>query len=102
MVKEWNQRIAENSLRPHPAYSQTYIHPDASVQHCVIDDTDGPVFIDRDVRILLGARIKGPIVILEGSLVKMSSELYSGTTFVIKNILNGKLKNLIINKCCIY
>jgi|GEM_PF-1352567 len=97
MVKEWNQRIAENSLRPHPAYSQTYIHPDARVQHCVIDDTDGPVFIDRDVRILPGARIKGPIVILEGSLVKMSSELYPGSTFGKNTTLNGEIKNVIIH-----
>src|SRR5690625_5866259 len=44
-----------------------------------------------------GEKYKGPIVILEGSLVKMSSELYPGSTFGKNTTLNGEIKNVIIH-----
>lgn len=97
ILEEWNHGIAEELFHPHPAYNQTFIHPDAQVGHCFIDDSEGPVYIGRNVRILPGARIKGPVVILEGSLVKMSSELYPGSTFGRYTTLNGEIKNVIIH-----
>lgn len=97
ITEDWNRGTAEGKITSDPAFSQTYIHPSAKAGTAVIDDTDGPVFIGPGVTILPGARIKGPVVFLEGCLVKMSSELYPGSTFGRHTTLNGEIKNVIIH-----
>lgn len=97
ILHEWNQKTAADTIKTTPEYSRTFIHPKARVSSCIIDDSEGPVFIDRGVTVMAGARIKGPIVFLEGALVKMNSELYPGSTFGRHTTLNGEIKNVIIH-----
>jgi len=47
---------------------------------CFIDATDGPVFIDRNARIMSHTLIQGPCYIGENSLVKAHSGIYHNTS----------------------
>ncbi len=62
-----------------------------------IDEHQGPVLLAPDVHILPGARIMGPVVLMEGSVVKMGAELYPGSTFGPFTVINGEIKNSIIH-----
>lgn len=86
------------ALAPHKDFSATFIHPEAQVGPCYIDDAQGPVYIGAGVKILPGARIMGPVAILEGAVAKMGCELYPGSTFGAFTTLNGEMKNVILHE----
>lgn len=46
----------------------------------VIDASDGPVCVGRDVEILPGAVLRGPTAVGDGSVVKAQAKIYGGTT----------------------
>lgn len=90
--------LERGALTPHKDFSATFVHPEAQVSPCYIDDAQGPVYIGAGVKILPGAKIMGPVAFLEGAVVKMGSELYPGSTFGAFTTLNGEMKNVILHE----
>lgn len=61
----------------HPVYAEE----GARADHCIIDTTEGPVYLGRNSRVLPGAYLKGPLALCECSLIKVGAKIYGGCTF---------------------
>ena len=72
-----------------------YIADNVKLEHCYINTTDGPVYIDENAIIMDGAMLRGPIYIGKNSVVKMGATLYGGTSIGHHCIIGGEVKNSI-------
>ena len=98
IVKDFETVIKTDSRFKHPIFRNSIIHPSVSIQDVVIDDRQGPVLIGAGATILPGARILGPVVILEKAVVKMGAELYPGTVVGPHSVVSGEIKNSVIHE----
>ena len=57
---------------------------------------DGPVYLGKNALVMEGACIRGPVAILEGSMVKMGAQIYQGTTIGKFSVAGGEIKNSIL------
>ncbi|MEP7163602.1 MAG: putative sugar nucleotidyl transferase [Ferruginibacter sp.] len=73
-----------------------FIGENAVVEHCIINASTGPVYIDKDVSIMEGNMIRGPFAICEGAVLKMGSRVYGGTTIGPYCMAGGEIKNSIM------
>lgn len=66
------------------------------IEPCYINTEDGPVYIGKDVLIMGGSQLRGPLAILDGAVVKMGSQLYGGTSIGRHCVVGGEIKNSVI------
>ncbi len=76
--------------------SNIFIEDGATVEHSIINASNGPVYIGKDVTIMEGNLIRGPFAICEGSVLKMGSKIYGATTIGPFSIAGGEIKNTMI------
>ena len=72
------------------------IEESAKLEPCYINTDDGPVYIGKNVLIMGGSQLRGPLAILEGSVVKMGAQIYGGTTIGKFCVAGGEIKNTIM------
>ncbi len=72
-----------------------YLRGKQQIHKAVFDLTEGPVFLDDDVKILPGSYIKGPAAVLGGSMVKAGTRIYNGTTLGPWTKVGGEIKNVL-------
>lgn len=58
-----------------------YAGEGARADHCLIDTTEGPVYLGRNSRVMPGAYLKGPLALCDNSLIKVGAKIYGGCTF---------------------
>jgi UDP-N-acetylglucosamine diphosphorylase/glucosamine-1-phosphate N-acetyltransferase len=58
---------------------QLFIEPGASIEACIINTTNGPVYIGSDTVVMEGSMLRGPIGLCEGVIVKMGAKIYGPT-----------------------
>jgi UDP-N-acetylglucosamine diphosphorylase/glucosamine-1-phosphate N-acetyltransferase len=73
-----------------------FIEEDASVEHCILNASTGPLYIGKNAKIMEGSMIRGPFVLCENSVVKMGSKIYGATTIGKNCIVGGEVKNSVI------
>lgn len=49
------------------------------MEACTINTTTGPVYIGKNVEIMEGCLLRGPIAILDGAVIKMGAKIYGPT-----------------------
>jgi UDP-N-acetylglucosamine diphosphorylase/glucosamine-1-phosphate N-acetyltransferase len=106
---EWNGRALKNDFElmvsgsnsaPLPGSvkvsgnHQLFVVHGAKLEHCYINTTDGPVYISKDVFVMDGAMLRGPLFLGEGTVVKMGASIYGGT-YGSYCTLGGELKNAV-------
>ncbi len=103
-IKSDIQRLNEEptSFRKHENISLTgsgsvYIQDGAQLEHCYLNTSDGPIFIDEDATIMEGAMLRGPLYIGKSTVVKMGTTLYQGTSVGDFSVVGGEIKNTIIH-----
>jgi UDP-N-acetylglucosamine diphosphorylase/glucosamine-1-phosphate N-acetyltransferase len=69
------------------------IEEGVKIEPCYINTDDGPVYIGKDVFIMGGSQLRGPLALLEGSVVKMGAQIYGGTTIGRHCVVGGEIKN---------
>lgn len=74
-----------------------FVSPTANIEHCTINLSDGPVFIDDNATIMDGAMLRGPIYIGKNSVVKMGATIYGGTSIGNDCVVAGEIKNSIFH-----
>ncbi len=74
-----------------------YISKTAVLEHCTINTTEGPVFVDDGVKVMDGSMLRGPLYIGADSLVKMGTTLYGGTSIGKHCVIGGEVKNCIVH-----
>lgn len=73
-----------------------YIEQEAKVVGCVLDATDGPIYIGKKSALMPGTCIKGPFVMGINSVVKMGAKIYGATSIGNNCLVGGEIKNSII------
>lgn len=73
-----------------------FIAPGATVEHCILNAADGPVYIDKDATVMEGSMLRGPVAIGQGAVVKMGTKIYGATTIGPHCIAGGEIKNSIL------
>ena len=74
-----------------------FVEEGAILENCILNASEGPIYIAKNSKIMDGAILRGPIFIDEGSIVKMGSTIYGGTSIGKKCVVGGEIKNSIIN-----
>ncbi len=72
-----------------------YISPESSVDSVFIDASEGPVYIEKSVKIMPYSYIKGPVAIMEGSVIKAGTRIYNGTRVGPVCKMGGEVKNVL-------
>jgi UDP-N-acetylglucosamine diphosphorylase/glucosamine-1-phosphate N-acetyltransferase len=70
-----------------------FIEKGAIVEHCVLNASEGPIYISKNSLIMEGAAIRGPFSCGEGVVVKMNSRIYGATTIGPYCTVGGEIKN---------
>ena len=76
--------------------SQIFMEQGAKVEHCILNASAGPVYIGKNVEIMEGSMIRGPVALCEGSVVKMGTKIYGATTIGPHCTVGGELKNVMM------
>lgn len=72
-----------------------FVEEGARAEYCTINAAAGPVYIGRNVEIMEGTIIRGPVAICDGAVIKMGAKIYGGTTIGPNCIVGGEIKNSI-------
>lgn len=74
-----------------------FIHPDAIVNHCVLNATTGPIYIGKNAEIMEGSLVRGPFALGEYSTLKMGAKIYGATSIGKHCRVGGEVNNSVIN-----
>ncbi len=91
----------KNASRLNPYVTQIneqhiFIEENAEIGACILNATDGPIYISSTAKILDGACLRGPLFIGENSLVKMGAKIYGATSIGKNCMVGGEIKNSVI------
>ena len=76
--------------------SQIFIESGASVEHCLLNTTTGPIYIGKNAVVMEGTAIRGPFAMGEASVLKMNSRIYGATSLGPYCSGGGEIKNSIM------
>lgn len=57
-----------------------FLEAGAKMEGCIVNTTDGPVYIGKDAEVMEGCLLRGPISVGEGAVLKMGARIYGPTT----------------------
>ncbi|ULQ53895.1 putative sugar nucleotidyl transferase [Flavihumibacter fluvii] len=75
---------------------KVFLEEGARLEYCIINASVGPVYIGKDALIMEGSMLRGPVAILENSVVKMGTKLYGATTIGPFCVAGGEIKNVVM------
>ena len=75
---------------------QIFVEEGAEVECCILNAETGPIYIGKDVKILEGTMLRGPIAFCEGTMVKMGAKIYGASTFGPFSKVGGEINNAVI------
>jgi UDP-N-acetylglucosamine diphosphorylase / glucose-1-phosphate thymidylyltransferase / UDP-N-acetylgalactosamine diphosphorylase / glucosamine-1-phosphate N-acetyltransferase / galactosamine-1-phosphate N-acetyltransferase len=78
------------------APEQIFIEPGARLQHCVLNASNGPIYIAKSAELMEGCLLRGPVAIGEGAVLKMGTKVYGATTIGKFCVAGGEIKNSIL------
>ena len=70
-----------------------YIEEGAKLHHCILNTTDGPIYIGKNAEIMEGSMIRGPFAMLNNSVLKMGAKIYGATTIGPYCKVGGEVNN---------
>lgn len=76
--------------------ARIFIEKGARVEHCILNATEGPIYIGNGANVMEGSLLRGPIAIGEGATVKMGTRIYGATTIGPGCTVGGELKNCVL------
>src|SRR5690554_5014236 len=74
-----------------------FIHPNAIVNHCVLNATTGPIYIGKNAEIMEGSLIRGPFALGDYSTLKMGAKIYGATSVGKHCKVGGEVNNVVIH-----
>ncbi|MFT5581294.1 MAG: UDP-N-acetylglucosamine diphosphorylase/glucosamine-1-phosphate N-acetyltransferase [Psychromonas sp.] len=73
--------------------SLLFIEDGAKAEACVLNTTDGPIFLAKNSEIMEGSLVRGPFSLGEKSTLKMGSKIYGGTSIAKHCKVGGEVGN---------
>lgn len=77
--------------------SNIFLELGASVSHCIINASAGPVYIGKNATVMEGCLIRGPFALCEGAVLKMGAKVYGATTIGPFSNACGEIKNSVVS-----
>ena len=74
---------------------QIFIEEGAILPLCVLNATNGPIYIGKDAEIMEGSMVRGPFALCENSVLKMGSKIYGPTTIGPHSKVGGEVNNAV-------
>lgn len=74
-----------------------FIEDGCTIEGCIINANDGPVYISKNCIVMEGSCIRGPFFAGGNSVIKMGTKIYGATSIGKKCTVGGELKNVIIH-----
>jgi len=99
---DFEQITKRRETLPVPSFARVigrenvFIEEGAEVSICMINATEGPVYIGKDAKIMEGCLIRGPFVLGENSVLKMGAKIYGGTTLGPHCKVGGEVNNVVM------
>jgi len=72
-----------------------FIEQGAEISPCILNASNGPIYIGKNAKILDGSMLRGPIAILDHAVVKMGAKIYGGTTIGPYCKVGGEISNVV-------
>ena len=85
-IKKSNVKIGNGAI---------YIENGAKLNNCILNTTNGPIFIGKDSEIMEGSMIRGPFAICNNSVIKMGAKIYENTTVGPFCKVGGEINNVV-------
>jgi UDP-N-acetylglucosamine diphosphorylase/glucosamine-1-phosphate N-acetyltransferase len=76
--------------------AQIFIEAGVKMEHCIINASEGPVYIGKNALVMEGSMLRGPVAICEGAVVKMGTKIYGATTVGPFCTVGGEIKNSVL------
>ena len=92
--KKKSQRVSKTNKLINA--SGTFIEKGATVEHSILNASEGPIYIAKDALVMEGCLLRGPLAIGEGAVVKMGAKIYGATTIGPKCVAGGEIKNSVM------
>lgn len=73
-----------------------FIEEGAKVQCCILNATEGPIYLGKNSEIMEGSVIRGPFALCEGAVVKLATKVYGATTVGPESRIGGEVNNSVI------
>jgi len=73
-----------------------FVEEGAVLNQCILNASNGPIYIGKNAEIMEGATIRGPFSLGENSVVKMGARIYGATTIGPYCTVGGEIKNSVI------
>jgi UDP-N-acetylglucosamine diphosphorylase/glucosamine-1-phosphate N-acetyltransferase len=74
---------------------QIFIEDGAVLNGVTLNSNEGPIYIQKNTEIMEGSNIRGPFVLMEGSIIKMGAKIYGATTIGPFCKVGGELGNVV-------
>ncbi len=78
------------------AAENIFIEEGATLLHCFLNASDGPIYISKGTQIMEGSMIRGPFFAGENTVVKMGAKIYGATTLGPACVVGGEMKNVVM------
>tara|TARA_Y100001968_G_scaffold332691_1_gene391839 strand:+ start:1214 stop:2365 length:1152 start_codon:yes stop_codon:yes gene_type:complete len=72
-----------------------FIEKGASIEHSILNATEGPIYIGKDAVIMEGSMIRGPFALCNNAVVKMGAKVYGSTTIGPFSKIGGEVNNVV-------
>lgn len=80
LTKGRNSQPISPTNRVLGAEALVFIEEGASVECCILNATDGPIYIGAGAQVMEGSMLRGPVSIGNQAIVKMGARIYGPTT----------------------
>jgi UDP-N-acetylglucosamine diphosphorylase/glucosamine-1-phosphate N-acetyltransferase len=74
---------------------EVFVEPGAQVFPCILNATNGPIYIGKDAIIMENAVLKGPLALNEAATIKVGAKIYGDTTIGPHCKIGGEVSNTV-------
>ena len=89
--KRRSQKISKTNKVTKPG--NIFIEKGAVVEHCVLNASNGPIYIGKNSLVMEGSAIRGPFGCGQNAVIKMNSKIYGATSIGPYCTIGGEVKN---------
>ncbi len=73
-----------------------FLEEGAIVEHCMLNATNGPIYVGKNAEIWEGALVRGSLALCNNAVIKMGAKIYGATTIGPYSKVCGEVSNSVI------
>jgi UDP-N-acetylglucosamine diphosphorylase/glucosamine-1-phosphate N-acetyltransferase len=75
--------------------NRIFLEEGAHVEGCILNTTEGPIYVGKDAEIMEGSMVRGPLAMNENSALKLGTKVYGPTTLGPHCKVGGEVNNVV-------